>query len=87
MTLSIMTLSIMTLSIMTLSIMTFSITIINHDTQHTGSRNIMLLCGMSFMLSVASKPFMISVIMMNVVVPINLSIHPYRPPHSPSDFN
>jgi hypothetical protein len=59
MTLSIMTLSIMTLSIMTLSIMTLSIMTLN-----TECRSIV-----SFFLSVANKPTMPSVFMLNVVAP------------------
>jgi hypothetical protein len=62
MTLSIMTLSIMTLSIMTLSIMTLSII-----TLETFMLSVVY-AECHFIVSVANKPIMISVIMLSVVM-------------------
>jgi hypothetical protein len=53
-----------TFSIATLSTMTFSITI---NAQHNGTQYRMLLRSVSFMLSVANKHIVLSVIILNVI--------------------
>jgi hypothetical protein len=76
MTFSIMTFSIMAFSIMTFIIMTFSIVTFSIMTLRIMTFRIMpehcyaecLVCWLSLMLSVTHKPFMLSVIMPNVVV-------------------
>jgi hypothetical protein len=65
-TLSVMTLSIMTLSIMTLSITTFSIKTLSMRAINTDRRYAQCL---SFMLPVANKPIVLSVVIPNVVMP------------------
>jgi hypothetical protein len=75
MTFSILTISIMTFSILTIIILTFSTAIneiwhsvIKHNnTQHNGTQCIVLLCWLPFMLSVANKYFMLSVIILSAI--------------------
>ncbi len=71
MTVSIMTVSIMTVSIMKVSIMTVS-TVINKNVRLsiTKQHRIRLrCCNASFLLNAANKPFILSVVMLNAVMP------------------
>ncbi len=66
-TFSIMTLVITTFSIMTLVITIFSVTIRKCDTEHN---DMQCLIQVSFMLSVAIKSVMLSVVVLNVEAPV-----------------
>jgi len=63
-------LSILTFSLTTFSIMTLSITIKNGDTQHNDMQNCYAecLCKVSFVLGVANKPIMLSVVILRVIM-------------------
>jgi hypothetical protein len=64
-----MTLSIMTLSIMSLTIMALNIIKKIDTRQYDHQPKVKaLLCFVSFMLSVTNEPFMMSVVMLNVVM-------------------
>jgi hypothetical protein len=57
----------MTLGMPTSSIMTLSMTVKNRNTQHNRNQYL-LFCSVSFMLRVAYKPTMLSIVMLNVVL-------------------